>query len=255
MREFVFTLEYRPGAYRLADVFISHPELIASAITISVSKSGMWRLDRVRGSTAALEAFERTFTDPATCIECGGDHGECTSEWTFEILAEDRNAMTVYSYLERLPEYCHSISHLAIRAFGDGLVFDAQRRANVYEWRILMPDRHPIGQLFDRLEDGFDDDISLTLRQITSPSRWDGGVTSIADLPHEQREAVEMAVREGYYSTPRSIDLATLATRMDVPKSTLRYRIRRAEARLIESFVADHGLLYDRAAEESPHQD
>ena len=254
MREFVFTLEYRSGASRLADVFIAHPELIASAITISVSKSGMWRLDRVRGSTAALEAFERTFTDPATCIECGGDHGECTSEWTFEILAEDRNSMTVYSYLERLPEYCHSIPHVAIRAFGDGLVFDAQRRGSVYEWRILMPDHHPIGQLFDRLEDGFGDEIGLTLRQVTSPSRWEMGITTIADLPHEQREAVETAVRYGYYSTPRSVDLATLATRMDVPKSTLRYRLRRAEAWLIESFVVDHGL-FDRSSAESPHQD
>ena len=254
MREFVFTLEYRPEADRLADVFIAHPELIASAITISVSKSGMWRLDRVRGSSTALSAFKRTFTDPATCIECGGDHGECTSEWTFEILAEDRNSMTVYSYLERLPEYCHSIPHLAIRAFGDGLVFDAQRRGNVYEWRILMPDRHPVGALFDRLEDGFGEAITLTLRQITSPSRWESGSTTIADLPHEQREAVETAVRNGYYSTPRSVDLATLANRMDVPKSTLRYRLRRAEAWLIESFVANHGLL-DRSSAASPHRD
>lgn len=253
MREFVFTLEFRPGAYQLADVFIQHPELVATALSISVSKSGMWRLDRVSGSQDALDAFTRTFTDPAHCIECGGGRQECTSEWTFEILDETRNSLTVYSYLKRLPEYCHSIPHVAILEFGDGLVFDAQRRGTIYEWRILMPDAHPIGPLFDRLEEGFTDETRLTLQQISAPTRWGDGITTIADLPHEQRHAMETAVREGYYSTPRSVDLVTLASDMDVPKSTLRYRLRRAEAWLIESFVAEHGLFDNRHKVTSNH--
>lgn len=250
MREFVFTIEFKPGTDPLADVFITHPDLIATALTISISKSGMWRLDRVRGPDDALQEFKRTYTDPVYCIECGGDQSECTSEWEFEILAEHNNNLTVYSFLKRLPQYCHSIPHLAIREFGDGLIFDSQRRENVYEWRILMPEQYPVGNLFDKLRDGTGDKTRLTLRQIRSPSRWGEHITTIADLPHEQRQAVEMAVREGYYSTPRSTDLVTLATQMDIPKSTLRYRLRRAEAWLIESFVANHGLL-DYSTEES----
>ena len=249
MREFVFTIEYRSGANPLADVFIDHPDLIASALTISISKSGMWRVDRVTGSDAALKEFTHAYTDPVYCIECGGEQRECTSEWEFEILTENPNDLTVYSYLKRLPEYCHSIPHLAIREFGDGLLFDSQRRGNVYEWRILMPEDYPIGGLFDQLRDGAGDKTRLTLRQIKSPTRWGDGITTIADLPHEQRQVLETAVREGYYSTPRSIDLATLSTQMDIPKSTLRYRLRRAEAWLIESFVSEHSLFDDSTEE------
>ena len=249
MREFVFTIEYRSGAYPLADVFITHPELIATALTISISKSGMWRVDRVTGSDDALQEFKRAYTDPESCIECGWNRRECTSEWEFEILTEHPNTLTVYSYLERLPQYCHSIPHLAIREFGDGLLFDSQRRGNTYEWRILMPEDYPVGSLFDQLRDGARDETRFTLRQIKSPSRWGDGITTIADLPHEQRQVLETAVSEGYYSTPRSIDLATLSTQMDIPKSTLRYRLRRAEAWLIESFVSEHSLL-DYSTEE-----
>lgn len=250
MREFVFTIEFSPGTDPLTDVFINHPDLVAASLSISISKTGMWRLDRVSGSIDSLRDFQDTFTNPVYCIECGGNQTECTSEWEFEILSEQNNRLTVYSFLKRLPEYCHSIPHLAIREFGDGLIFDSQRRENIYEWRILMPEQFPIGTLFDKLRDGVEESTRLTLRQIKSPSRWGDQITTIADMPHEQRQALETAVREGYYSTPRSIDLATLAAQMNIPKSTLRYRLRRAEAWIFEIFVTDHSLL-DNSSEDS----
>lgn len=249
MREFVFTIEYKKGVDPLADVFINHPGLVSSALEISISKSGMWRLDRVSGSEDALREFKRVYTDQTYCIECGGDRRQCSSEWGFDILEENDNKLTVYSLLKRLPQYCHSIPHLAIREFGDGLIFDTQRRGDIYEWRILMPEEHPIGDLFDRLSEGVGDGMQLTLQQIKSPSRWGKHLTTIADLPQEQRQAVETAVREGYYSTPRSTDLENLAAKMDCPKSTLRYRLRRAEALIIESFVDKHSLLDYSTAE------
>lgn len=242
MREFVFTIEYPAGADRLMDVFIEHPELHASAISISVSTTGMWRVDRVRGSAEALEAFTDAYTDPIYCNECGGDDSACTSAWTVEVLSASTEALTVYSHLDRLPQYCHSIPHLAILEFGDGLVFDAHRRQGIYEWRILMPEARPVGPLFDRLSDGMDDEVQIALRQLTDPDRWGDRITTIADLPFEQREAIETAVAAGYYSTPRSTDLEALATRLAIPKSTLRYRLRRAEAWIIESVVADWSL-------------
>jgi predicted DNA binding protein len=41
----------------------------------------------------------------------------------------------------------------------------------------------------------------------------------------------------GYYRTPRAVKLAEIADRLDVPESTLRYRLRRAEAWLTTTFV------------------
>ena len=49
-------------------------------------------------------------------------------------------------------------------------------------------------------------------------------------LPYEQREALETAVAAGYYETPRDVHLSDLAAEADIPESTLRYRLRRAEA-------------------------
>ncbi|ELZ08665.1 helix-turn-helix domain-containing protein, partial [Natrialba aegyptia] len=43
----------------------------------------------------------------------------------------------------------------------------------------------------------------------------------------------------GYYETPRQIDLSELADRLDVPRSTLSYRLRRAEATLASTFVGE----------------
>ena len=45
------------------------------------------------------------------------------------------------------------------------------------------------------------------------------------------------AVEHGYYETPREIDLSELAEKLDVPRSTLTYRVRRAEAQIAKQFV------------------
>jgi predicted DNA binding protein len=46
-------------------------------------------------------------------------------------------------------------------------------------------------------------------------------------------------VEHGYYETPRNVDVGELADHLDVPRSTLTYRLRRAEAALAERHVAD----------------
>jgi predicted DNA binding protein len=45
------------------------------------------------------------------------------------------------------------------------------------------------------------------------------------------------AVERGYYETPREITVEELAEELDLPRSTLSYRLRRAEAELVRSFV------------------
>ncbi|ELY85169.1 bacterio-opsin activator HTH domain-containing protein [Natrialba taiwanensis DSM 12281] len=50
---------------------------------------------------------------------------------------------------------------------------------------------------------------------------------------------MQAAVEYGYYETPRQIDLSELADRLDVPRSTLSYRLRRAEATLASTFVGE----------------
>jgi predicted DNA binding protein len=56
-------------------------------------------------------------------------------------------------------------------------------------------------------------------------------------LPGEQQVALRTAYEHGYYDTPRDATLEELATALDVPRSTLSYRLRRAEAQLVRNHV------------------
>ncbi len=60
---------------------------------------------------------------------------------------------------------------------------------------------------------------------------------TLAELPPEQQAAVEAAVEHGYYRTPRDTSLTELAETLDVSRSTLQYRLQRAEAWIVRSFV------------------
>jgi predicted DNA binding protein len=57
-------------------------------------------------------------------------------------------------------------------------------------------------------------------------------------LTDRQREVLEAAVREGYFSVPRECTLAELAASIDVDKSTASTVLRRGEARLVKSYLS-----------------
>ena len=62
--------------------------------------------------------------------------------------------------------------------------------------------------------------------------------TESDDLSPKQEEALQAAVEHGYYESPREIDVGGLADRLDVPRSTLNHRLRRAEELLAKERVA-----------------
>ncbi|WP_458189992.1 helix-turn-helix domain-containing protein [Haladaptatus sp. NG-WS-4] len=66
---------------------------------------------------------------------------------------------------------------------------------------------------------------------------WEDDVLSLVDLPYEQRKALETAVEQGYYETPHDIKTHELAAHLDIPRSTLQYRLQRAEAWLAKLFA------------------
>lgn len=241
MREFEFVVEYERGVDPLADAFIAHPSAVATALTISVSVDGLWRVDHVAGTGEALAAIRDVFTDPDRCNECGG-HPRCDVTRRHEVVAERDGALTVYSHHTDVT-YCHSVPYFATVTLGDGLLFDARRRGSQYEWTVLAHDDDPVGDLYDAMRDGLPDGVTVTLRQVGSPSRWGEAVTTVADLPVEQRTALETAVALGYYRTPRDATLADVAAELDVPQSTLRYRLRRAEEWLTTNFVERSALV------------
>jgi predicted DNA binding protein len=71
---------------------------------------------------------------------------------------------------------------------------------------------------------------------LNEPSHWKESIVTKADLPHEQRSVLKAAINAGYYETPRNITLEELSERLSMPRSTLRYRLRRAEQFVMAQF-------------------
>jgi predicted DNA binding protein len=242
MREYVFTVDYDHGVDPVMDVFIEYPGTVAKSISIAVAPGGIWRVDRITGEEAALDELETAFFDPTHCNECVGPREACSATRQYQTITDRGTTRTVYSHYSDV-ENCHSVPRLASEHFGGGLLFDAQRRGSRYEWRFLAPSDRGVGPLFDAMNADLPDGVSIALQRISTPAQWGEASVTIADLPYAQREALETAVGMGYYETPRDATLADIADALDVPESTCRYRLRRAEAWLTTQFVAGNSTV------------
>lgn len=237
MREFVFAIEYDSGHDPVMDVFIEYPETIATTVACSVTTDSVWRIDRLSGSEMALSRLEDLLCDSERCSECPFDH-DCDPKRRTEVLMRAPTHRTIYTYQSDI-EDCDSLPSLAATHLGDGVFYAATRREARYEWRILLPDETRVGGLYDEIRDTLPDDLRLSLTHLRQPTYWADEALTAADLPTTQRAALKVAVENGYYETPRATDLALLADRLDVPRSTFQYRLRRAEAWVTTRFVEE----------------
>lgn len=236
MREFTVTLDYEPGVDPVMDVFIEHPKLVSNAVDISVGSGGLTRVDRISGPPDAIDALRTVYLDPAVCNECVAPDARCDADRSYDLLADGERNLTVYSYHEGV-SFCNSVPFLAARELPPGVLFDSQRREGRHEWRLLMRGDDAVGELYDTLATEFPEGVTISFQRLTTPERWGERTGTVADLSPEQRAAIEEAVRQDYYDTPRGTTLADLAARLDVPQSTLRYRLRRAEAWLTDTSI------------------
>lgn len=197
----------------------------------------MWRLDRVRGPPPALDAIEEVLFESERCEECIGSRN-CHGGSEYEVVAATERSRTIYVYRPEL-EGCHSIPYLATVQLGDGLLFETTRREHQYRWRILLREDTAVGELYDTLQTDLREGIELDLQHLSTPTHWGDVAVTIADLPSEQRMALEAAVEHGYYEQPRASTAAEIATELGLPQSTFQYRLQHAEAWLASRFVAE----------------
>lgn len=251
MREYVLQLEYELGVHPVMDVFIQHPDMIAKSLDISVSLDGGWRIVRVTGPEEALAALEDVYLNPDICNDCVFPHPACDGEFEYQVLESEPTARTIYKYVSDV-SYCHSVTFLALSHFGTGLIFDAEQRGSTYRYRILVPSGVTVRGFRDVLDEGLPDGVSVTVERIGEPHHWIHPRYSITDLPFEQRQALETAFHMGYYETPRRSVLADIATELDIPLTTLRYRLRRAEAWALDDVFARTQLRDERSIQTPP---
>lgn len=235
MREFVFALEYASGTNPVADVLANRPDTTIRSLSCHVTSESLWRVDRVTGSSEALAELEAAYRDGDYCADCLV-RDDCGADCEIQVLHRGRDDLVVYTYWDKT-DVCTSVPHVALEHLGEGLLFETYREGRRYRWRIVLGSDAPVGRFFEALTDEVGACAGMEVLRLTELDPDASDPADVDHLPAEQRAALEAAVERGYYETPRSIELDELAAELDIPRSTLSYRLRRAEAVLATEYL------------------
>jgi predicted DNA binding protein len=255
MRAVSFALEYEPDAVgtdtvrtdavgtdtteidAIAETFCEYPDLYGHSLACSVTPDYCWRVDRLTGPTEELAVAEAAFAEEGHAGDCFGTT-DCGAEFRTEVLHRDPLTRILFTGW-RQTDKCESIPHLALEHVGPGVLFATERRGPRYEWHVLLPSDANLGVLSDAIQAKTGENVRFDLRQVTDESAWLSAYSGRPALPYTHYEAMAAAVERGYYETPREITVEELSEELDLPRSTLSYRLRRAEAELARSFVGN----------------
>ncbi|WP_324761056.1 helix-turn-helix domain-containing protein [Haloarcula sp. GH36] len=235
MREFVFDIRYDAGVDELMDLFIETPEARSTMFLCSMGNAQLWRLDRITGPAPVVEAATALLTDSTydqlsiSGRRCGGRHYS-------DILEDDPRRSVVYSYFEDLV-HCDSIPTITNRYITGALLFEVTRADDTERWRILMEDDKKVGMLYDTLGGRLRDGLSFHFDHVGDATGPLLTLFNSVTMRPEQSRVLELAAENGYYETPRQTTLDELAAELDWPRSTVSYRLRKAEAALVEAYI------------------
>lgn len=237
MRELVFALEYEPGCNRVADTLADHPDASIRSLSLHATEDRLWRVDHATGTPDALADIEDAFLNSDYYADCLSTE-DCDATQTTQVLDHTDGTLVLYSYWVRTP-FCASIPHIARDHLGDGLLFDTRHESRHYTWRIIHSGEGDVSAFFNELETAVGDCAQMEmLRTAVTSTPTDNGDDSATELSPEQEASLQAAVEHGYYESPREIDVGELAKHLNVPRSTLTYRLRRAEEYLAKQYVA-----------------
>ncbi|MBP2250079.1 hypothetical protein J2754_000376 [Halarchaeum solikamskense] len=237
MREFAFTVTYERGADELMDVFIDHPDLSSRTVSCHATAESMWRVDEVTGPEEALAAYDAVLAGLTRCSNLRG-MGGCTLDWRYEVLEETPTSRLIYSQQSEGPG-CRSIPYLVADHLGDGVLIHAEQHGNEYVWRVLAADDAALSAVYDELERHLREGLSIDFDHVERATNWSKHGVDDVGLSPKQRAALELAVEHGYYEQPRRHSLQEIAQLVDIPTSTLQYRLTSAERHVVESFIDD----------------
>jgi len=245
MRELVFALEYEPGTNRVADVLAGHPGARIRSLSLHATDERLWRVDHATGSPAALDAIASAVGAADYYADCLATD-DCGATQRTELLERTDETLVLYSNWERT-DACASVPHIARDTLGDGVLFETRHERRHYTWRVIHSGDGDVGAFFDALEAAVGDSVGIEMLRATDVAS--GGTDGLSP---EQDAALRAAVEHGYYETPRAVDVSDLADHLDVPRSTLTYRLRRAEAHLAAEYVARERPPGERPASADP---
>jgi len=234
MRELVFALEYEPGSNRVADTLADHPDARIRSLSLHATDDRLWRVDHATGTTAALADIEDAFRSGDYYADCLATD-DCGARGTTRVLDRSDGTLVLYSDWQRTP-VCESVPHIARDHLGDGLLFDTRHEGRHYTWRIIHSGERPAAGFFDALETAVGDCARMEMLRTAAATASDTDERP-STLSPKQEAALTAAVEHGYYESPRELDVGELADHLDIPRSTLTYRLRRAEEQLAKRHV------------------
>jgi len=237
MREFTFSIDYEAGADPLADVFINHPTLVAQSLHGSVTATEFWRIEQFVGPTAALDAVKRLRLDD-TVDTLSVTESDCTGTRHHDVLEHTGDRLVVYTYMGDI-DGGESVQTLAGRYLSPGSIFRTHRQEVRDEWCILMRSDEKVGLLYDALSANLRSGLSFRMGHLCDADGWGHDSLGSVVLPPNQRAALQAAADHGYYRTPREITLDELAAKLEIPRSTLSYRLRRVEKQLVAGYLGE----------------
>jgi predicted DNA binding protein len=235
MREFTFRIDYEAGVDPVMDVCIDHPSLVARGLHGCVNDEYFWRVERFSGPATALGAVERLYRDEDVRTESVTET-DCRAREHHEVLERSDGERVFYAYVERTGGG-KSVELLAGRYLPHGSLLCSRRVEGRHEWRILMRSDEKVGLLYDALSANLRPELSFHMGHLRDADRWGHDSLRTVSLDPDQRTALRAAARHGYYRAPSEITLDELASKLDVPRSTLSYRLRRAEEQLVTEYL------------------
>ena len=238
MRELVFALEYEPGENRVADALAGHPDSHIRSLSLHATRDRLWRVDHATGTPAALDDIEAAFRTADYYADCLVTE-DCGATQTTRVLDRTDGTLVLYSHWERTPD-CTSVPHIALDHLGDGVLFETRTEGRHYTWRLVHSGAGNVAAFFDDLETAVGAAATMEMLRTGDRGADPPGPEGAEQqgLPPEQAAALSAAVDHGYYESPREVDVSELAAHLDVPRSTLTYRLRRAEAYLATRHVS-----------------
>lgn len=105
--------------------------------------------------------------------------------------------------------------------------------------RLVLPDREVLTSLVDSIRQR---DLDISIVQLAHLDADAVGkqsvVCDLSILTEKERAALELAVEQGYFQTPHTLKLEDLAEEFEISDSAFSYRLRSAQAKIINSLFS-----------------
>lgn len=208
---------------------------VINEIESCVTENQFWRIERFSGSKEALERVrDCRFSDDICCESITST--PCRAARYHDVIEETNDSSVIYTHLSDI-EGCESVHTLSGRYLQPGAVFEVERQEDTQQWRILLKTDERIGLVYDALGAKLNQEVSFHMQHLREAEGWTDDSFATVSLSSEQQAALRAAVEHGYYKEPREITINELADQLSIPRSTLSYRLRRAESHLASEFL------------------